>query len=145
MVKDFSTISELKTIREQKSRLSERESELSSPILSDLGLISELYKWFAEILSNMDFPPCLESVTQRKKFLFIILFLYSPSTLAGGKMLCGLRDKLCEVTNITSKSTISDNCADVVFMYQNYKSFRKDIDYLYTEVLNRLKVKELIN
>lgn len=145
MVKDFSTISELKTIREQKSRLSERESELSSPILSDLELISELYKWFADILSNMDLPPCLESVTQRKKFLFIILFLYSPSTLAGGKMLCGLRDKLCEVTNITSKSTISDNCADVVFMYQNYNNFRKDIDYLYTEILNRLRVKELIN
>lgn len=145
MVKDFSTISELKTIREQKSRLSERENELSAPLLSDLELIPELYKWFADILANMDFPPNLESVTQRKKFLFIILFLYSPSTLAGGKMLCGLRDKLCEVTNITSKSTISDNCADVVFMYQNYKAFRKDIDYLYTEVLNRLKVKELIN
>lgn len=145
MVKDFSTISELKTIREQKSRLSERESELSSPLLSDLDLIPELYKWFAEILLSMDFPACLESVTQRKKFLFIILFLYSPSTLAGGKMLYGLRDKLCEVTNIASKSTISDNCADVVFMYQNYKNFRKDIDYLYTEILNRLQVKKLIN
>lgn len=145
MVKDFSTILELKTIREQKSRLSERESELSAPLLSDLELIPEIYKWFAEILSNMAFPPRLESVTQRKKFLFIILFLYSPSTLAGGKMLCGLRDKLCEVTNIASKSTISDNCADVVFMYQNYKNFRKDIDYLYTEILNRLRVKELIN
>lgn len=145
MVKDFSTISELKTIREQKSRLSERESELSAPLLTDLELIPEIYRWFAEILAGMDFPPCLESVTQRKKFLFIILFLYSPSTLAGGKMLCGLRDKLCEVTNITSKSTISDNCADVVFMYQNYKNFRKDIDYLYTEIINRLKVKELIN
>ena len=72
MVKDFSTISELKTIREQKSRLFERESELSSPMLSDLELIPDIYKWFAEILAGMDFPPCFESVMQRKKFLFIV-------------------------------------------------------------------------
>ena len=33
MVKEFSAISELKYIREQKSRLSEREQELTKPIL----------------------------------------------------------------------------------------------------------------
>ena len=38
MVKEFSAISELKSIREQKSRLSEREQELVKPILSDLNL-----------------------------------------------------------------------------------------------------------
>lgn len=143
MLKDFSAISELQTIREQKSRLSERETELSQPLLSDMNLIQEIYKWFAEFLSEMTFPPYLDSVTQRKKFIFIILFLYSPSTLAGGKMLTGLRDIISEVTGVCSKSTISDNCVDVVFMYQNYRSFRKDIDYLYTKIIDRLKVEEL--
>lgn len=143
MLKDFSAISELQTIREQKSRLSERETELAAPLLNDLNLIPEIYNWFAEFLLEMTFPPCLDSVTQRKKFIFIILFLYSPSTLAGGKMLTGLRDKISEATGVYSKSTISDNCVDVVFMYQNYKSFRKDIDYLYTKITDRLKVEEL--
>lgn len=46
MTKEFSSIVELKSIREQKSRLSEREQELSSPILTDFSLIPEIYEWF---------------------------------------------------------------------------------------------------
>lgn len=42
-------------------------------------------------------------------------------------------------------STISDNHADVVFLYQNYGDFSGDIEYLYTEIVNRLKFKGLIN
>ena len=78
MTKEFSSIVELKSIREQKSRLSERENELSSPILTDFSLIPELYSWFKELLAGMACPPNPESVTQRKKFLFIVLFLFAP-------------------------------------------------------------------
>ena len=82
MTKEFSSIVELKSIREQKSRLSEREQELSSPILTDFSLIPEIYDWFKDLLAGMDCPPNPESVTQRKKFLFIVLFLFAPSVLA---------------------------------------------------------------
>ena len=41
MGKNFSSIIELMAIREQKSRLSERENELASPILSDASMISD--------------------------------------------------------------------------------------------------------
>lgn len=144
MIKEFSVVSELKSIREQKSRLSEREQELSEPVLYDYLLIEEIYEWFKEILSGLTLPPCIDSPTQRKKFIFIVLFLYSPSTLAGGKMKVGLRDKISEVTGCTG-SLISHNCEDVTFFYQQYKSHRQDIDYLYIEILNRLKIKGLIN
>lgn len=144
MIKEFSAVSELKSIREQKSRLSEREQELSEPILHDYSLIGEIYGWFKEVLSKLTFPPYVDSPTQRKKFIFIILFLYSPSALAGGKMKVGLRDKIAEVTGCTG-SLISHNCEDVTFFYQQYKSHRQDIDYLYTEIINRLKFKGLIN
>lgn len=138
MNKEFSSIVELKSIREQKSRLSERENELSRPFLSDYSLIPTLYAWFKEILANRDCPPNPESVNQRKKFLFIILFLYSPSVLAGGKMPDGLRDALCRTLGMNTGSTISKNCADVVFLYQNYKDFRQDIEYLYAKILERI-------
>lgn len=144
MVKEFSAVSELKSIREQKSRLSERERELAKPLLSDLSLVPVIYEWFKEILANQDFPSRIDSPYQRKKFIFIILFLFSPSTLAGGKMKVGLRDKIAEVTSCTG-SLISHNREDVTFFYQQYKSHRQDIDYLYTEILNRLKIKGLIN
>lgn len=145
MVKEFSVVSELKSIREQKSRLSERENELSAPVLSDLELIPVIYEWFKEVLSEMAFPSLVECVTQRKKFLFIVLFLFSPSVLAGGRMPNGVRKGLEEVFPNVKPCTISNNLADVVFLYQQYKDFRQDIEYIYTEIVSRLKFKGLIN
>ena len=128
---DFNKIIRLKKIRIEKSELSEEENILTSPILKDKSLIHEIYKIFV--------------VTQRKKFIFIILYLFSPSSLAGGKMTAGLREEMSRVLGVQSKSTISDNCTDVVFLYQNYGDFSGDIEYLYTEIVNRLKFKGLIN
>lgn len=144
MTKEFSSIVELKSIREQKSRLSEREQELSLPILTDLSLIPEIYGWFKEVLSEMDYPPNPESVTQRKKFLFIVLFLFAPSVLAGGRLPNGIRAEISGVFPDVSPCVISNNIADVSFIYQQYKDFRQDIEHLYNQILERLKVKGLI-
>ena len=141
MTKKFSSIAELKAIREQKSRLTERENELSFPELKDLSLIPKIYGWFKEILAGRDCPPNPESVTQRKKFLFIVLFLFTPSTLAGGRLPNGVRAALSEVLPDVSPCVISNNIADVLFIYQNYKDFRSDIEYLYAEIINRISGK----
>ena len=69
----FSEIAEIKSIREQKSKLSEREKELTEPILTDLDMIGMLYRWFQEIISQKEIFRS-GNVTQRKKFIFIILF-----------------------------------------------------------------------
>lgn len=97
MTKEFSSIVELKSIREQKSRLSERENELSSPILTDFSLIPELYTWFKELLDGVVCPTNPESVTQRKKFLFIVLFLFAPACwpAAGCRTESGQRLPVC--------------------------------------------------
>ena len=137
MTKEFSSIVELKSIREQKSRLSEREQELSSPILTDFSLIPEIYEWFREILSGADCPPNPESVTQRKKFLFIVLFLF-------GRLPNGIRAEISGVFPDVSPCVISNNIADVSFIYQQYKDFRQDIEYLYCQIVERLKSKGLI-
>lgn len=144
MTKEFSSIVELKSIREQKSRLSEREQELSLPILTDLSLIPEIYDWFKEVLSGMDYPSNPESVTQRKKFLFIVLFLFAPSVLAGGRLPNGIRAEIAGVFPDVSPCVISNNIADVSFIYQQYKDFRQDIEYLYCQIIERLKIKGLI-
>lgn len=144
MTKEFSSIMELKAIREQKSRLSEREQELSLPILTDLSLIQELYQWFKEILSGMDCPSSPYSVTQRKKFLFIILFLFAPSVLAGGRLPNGIRAEISRVFPDVSPCVISNNIADVSFIYQQYKDFRQDIEHFYSLILEKLISKGLI-
>lgn len=144
MTKEFSSIVELKAIREQKSRLSEREQELSEPMLTDFALIPEIYSWFKEILSQSDCPPNFESVTQRKKFLFIVLFLFAPSVLAGGRLPNGIRAEIAGVFPDVSPCVISNNIADVSFIYQQYKDFRQDIEFIYNQVLERMKVKGVI-
>lgn len=144
MTKEFSSIVELRSIREQKSRLSEREQELASPILTDLSLIPEIYDWFKELLAGMDCPPNPESVTQRKKFLFIVLFLFAPSVLAGGRLPNGIRAEIAGVFPDVSPCVISNNIADVSFIYQQYKDFRQDIEFIYNQVLEKLKIKGLI-
>ena len=141
----FSEISELKSIRKQKSILSERESELSAPIMSDLDYIPTIYKWFCEIQDFRDCPGNKDSVHIRKKFIFIILFLYAPSVLAGGRMPKGLRDKIAESVNISDKTFISHNIETVVVHYNNYKDFRKDIEYIYTGIVSRLKDNGIIS
>lgn len=138
MVKEFSSIVELKSIREQKSRLSERESELAQPMLTDLSMIPRIYEWFKE-LSDEDKKGRKMAVLQRKKFMFIILFLYSPATLAGDKMKVGLRDKLCEVLGLPVKSTLSKNLVNLTFHYRMYKYFRRDIERIYTALMERMK------
>ena len=134
----FSKIAEIKSIREQKSKLSEREKELAEPILTDLDMIGMLYRWFQEIISQKEIFRS-GNVTQRKKFIFIILLLYSPSTLAGGRMKNGLRDKLAEVLGVNAQTTISNNRNNLVFSYQLYKYFRQDVDWIYGEMMERIK------
>lgn len=144
MGKEFSSIIELRTIREQKSRLSERENELSSPILSDIYLLPEIYSLFCDALEGRDCAPKIDSVYQRKKFLFISLFLFAPSVLAGGRLPNGIRAELSKIFPDVSPCVISNNISDVVFIYQQYKDFRQDIDYLYAEIVKRLRDKGLI-
>ena len=144
MGKEFSSIIELMAIREQKSRLSERENELASPILSDASMISDVYSMFCKVLSERDCPPRTDNVYQRKKFLFIALFLFAPSVLAGGRLPNGIRAELARIFPDVSSCVISNNIADVSFIYQQYRDFRQDIEYLYTEIMNRLREKGLI-
>ena len=144
MGKEFSSIIELRTIREQKSRLSERENELSSPILSDIYLLPEVYSLFCDALEERGCAPKIDSVYQRKKFLFISLFLFAPSVLAGGRLPNGIRAELSKIFPDVSPCVISNNISDVVFIYQQYKDFRQDIDYLYTVIVNRLRDKGIV-
>lgn len=138
ITKEFSSIAEIKNIREQKSRLSEREAELVSPILTNLESIPYIYELFKNIVRTINIPP-REKIIQRKEFLFIILFLFVPSVLAGGRIPNGVRKSLEHVFPKVKPCTISNNIADVFFLYQQYKYFRSDINIIYKEMLKRLE------
>jgi hypothetical protein len=145
MVNDFSIIEQIKLVKEKKEKLSRIEQNLSSPILTDKSLIPEIYELFKRVLSEQDFSPMPESPHQRKKFVFVILFLYSPKTLAGYHSPRGLRDAIAKAIGLRDVTFISNNIETVAFLFQNDKYFKEDIEYLYTEIITRLKIKGLIN
>ena len=51
----------------------------------------------------------------------------------------GLRSKLAEVLGINAQTAISDNRNSLVFSYQLYKYFRQDVDWVFTEMMKRVK------
>ncbi|MEG1644016.1 MAG: hypothetical protein RR293_07735 [Bacteroidales bacterium] len=137
---EFSIVTELKSIREQKSILSEREKILIAPILSDLNTIPMVYKWFKEIMASRNPKIRIERAYQRKKFLLIIVLLFAPCMLTGARMPFGIRKALKEVFPSIKPCTISNNLTDVLFIYQRYKDFQQDVDNIYTEILCRLGI-----
>mgnify|MGYP003623675475 CR=1 FL=1 len=67
--------------------LKNQKKTLSVPDLTEQSLIPILYDWFNEIEEERNCPPLRENVSQRKKFCFIILRLYSPGTLLFGDLM----------------------------------------------------------
>ena len=93
---------------------------------------------FKEVLCVIGLPS-RGRIIQRKEFLFIVLFLFVPSVLAGGRIPNGVRKALENVFPKVRPCTISNNIADVAFLYQQYKYFRSDVNIIYNEILNQLK------
>lgn len=137
---DFSKIESLKAIRIAKSELSRRETEMSKPLLTDLRQIKTVYDIFSSLIKGEKD----NRVVQRKKFIFIAMYLFSPISLVGNKTQKGVREEIGKVLEMRSKSTISNNLSDMVFQYKTYAAFRSDIDILFGEIVEGLKVKELI-
>lgn len=130
---NFNKIIRLKKIAIEKTELLNEEKNLGKPVLTNRNLIPQIYDVFKKTIGEE-----YASVQNRKKFIFIILYLYSPYTLSSNKrMPSGLRDEIANVVNINNKSTISSNYSDIIFLYQNYSDFREDV----LRILNNVSTK----
>jgi hypothetical protein len=61
----------------------------------------------------------------------------SIESLSGENMSKGLRDVLAECFGLNASSAISDNVKDVIFLWENYSSFRNDVKYIWSEIKKR--------
>ena len=141
---NFDKIIRIKKIRIEKSELSKEENKLSSPVITDKENVKRMHDIFKEILNEMACPPNPDSVYQRKKFVFIVLFMCSPDALAGSRMAPGLRDELAKAMGMKEPSTVSNYCSDLVFFYQNYSDFRENVNEIFSKMTIRLREEGLI-
>lgn len=110
------------------------DNELAtSPRLKDLSLISKIYEIFEQVKGNEI------KVNDRKEFIFVVIYLYSPNKFFGGKMPQGLRRAITKATKVTCASVISATCTELMVLYTTYADFRHDVDELMQIVLNKLE------
>lgn len=118
-----------------KSELAKEEVELSKPYVTDVNSVGNIYDMFVAIKGKR--IKKRSTTMDRKMFIFIILYFYSPSSLAGFKMRRGLREKIAEVLDCTC-SNISHDYKDVGFYYMTYKKFRNDVNEIIAEIQSRI-------
>ena len=126
----------IKWIRETKAILSKEEISLSIPLMQDLSQVGNIYDKF------MSYHVGRNSTMVRKQFIFVILYLYSPSALGGSKMRRGLREKIAKVLGCTC-SNVSHDYKNISFYYVTYRSFRNDVNEILNKLLIDLGLKEI--
>lgn len=105
------------------------DNELAaSPKLKDLSLIPKIYEIFEQMKGNEI------KVNDRKEFIFVVIYLYSPNKFFGGKMPQGLRRAITKATKVTCASVISATCTELMVLYTTYSDFRQGVDELIQKV-----------
>ena len=105
------------------------DNELAtSPRLKDLALIPKIYEIFKGV-NGGDI-----TVNDRKVFIFVVIYLYAPQKLFGGKMPHGMRRAIANITGITCASFISSTCAELLILYTTYDDFQQEVDRLLNKV-----------
>lgn len=135
----------MRSIREEKARIMAKESELSTPKLTNLKYVPMTYEWFGELAAKREESSRKAKIEMAKKFLVVTLLFYSPATLAGGKMIKGLRNVLAQLFSLNAPTAVSNYCTDALAWYDRYKSFQKEVDYFYEEILVRLEAEEILS
>lgn len=131
-------ISALKTMRKKVLELSQIFEELGEPILTDLALLPTIHEAYKRVFARRGCPQDAVLVRNRKKFLMVVLYLYSPKALAGDRMRMGLRKVISGLFGLTTSTPISDNCAGLIIEYNVYADFRRDVDLIFKEVFETL-------
>lgn len=133
----FNRMSRLATIRELKADLSREETELSVPLLHDLCMVGNVYDLFTAIIGKQ--IKRRDVSMERKMFIFVILYFFSPASLVGFRMRRGLRGQIADVLGCTC-SNVSHDYKDVGFYYNTYKKFRSDCYNVISTLRERLGV-----
>lgn len=91
-------------------------------------LIPKIYEIFKDMKVN-DI-----TTNDRKEFIFVVIYLYSPNKFFGGKMPQGMRKAITNAMK-TDSTCISRTCTELMILYTTYSDFRQGVDELMGKVL----------
>ena len=128
---DYNCLEQLHQITSKCELLKEQGRKLSKPRLTNMEELKKLYTRFAEIIADLPFQHRPDKRTQRKLFLFIVLYLCAPSALAGKKLDKGMRTILMEIMGFSSCRAVTYHCEDLGLWYTTYPEFKQLLDNVY--------------
>lgn len=118
-------------------KLREKEKLLSQPIVENMGMIQNLYDVFRLALKKQNTKADPDGTAERKKFLYAILYIFSPATLVGEVMRHKLRENISAVLGCTPTG-VSRDYKTGLFFYATYTDFRESVDLIIIDMLDYL-------
>lgn len=125
---DLSKLRTAKGYEEDLRQTEKKINEALEPSIKDVRLLEEVYRNFLVFIEK---GKKVMDANNRKKFLFIAVYLFCPSVLIGHTMPRGFRDRVKELIKAKSASTVSNDVSNLLFFYTHYKDFRDDVDSAY--------------
>ena len=135
-------VEELRRVRSEIERLKEDERRLSIPILQNMMLIHNLYDVFCVTLKRQEPQADPKDTNSRKKFLYAILYLFSPATLVGDVMRHKLRECVSVVLGCTPTG-VSRDYKTSIFFYATYSGFRESVLLIIKDMLDVMDKQEI--
>lgn len=130
-------VERLRQIHTEMEKLREKEKLLSQPIVENMGMIQNLYDVFRLALKKQNIKADPEGTAERKKFLYAILYIFSPATLVGEVMRHKLRENISAVLGCTPTG-VSRDYKTGLFFYATYTDFRESVDLIIIDMLDYL-------
>lgn len=133
-------LSKIRFARDAMAEMKHLERETNAalePSIKDVSLVVEVYRLFVDFIQSRG---KLMDANNRKKFLFVAVYLFCPSVLIGHTMPRGFRDRIKELINAKSATTVSNDVANLLFLYNHYKDFKDDVDNAYSHVVEGMRL-----
>lgn len=134
-------VEELRRVRSEIECLRDDERRLSVPVLSNMSLIHNLYDVFCVSLKRQKPQANPKDTNSRKKFLYAILYLFSPATLVGDVMRHKLREYVSVVLGCTPTG-VSRDYKTSIFFYATYADFRESVLLIIKDMLDIMEKPE---
>ena len=110
--------------------------------LTDVSLIPQIFKWYRQCAQDHNFGSDCRN-NNYKQFIFIILFLYSPASLFGGKIKNDLRTTVADLLHLRANTIVYHMRDKVVVWIGTYKVFADEVTIAYEDIIQHLQTAQL--
>ena len=120
----------LKEAFEAQKVLQSRIDRMMGERLTDLSLIPRLYEEYNRIAEEHGFRGDLRN-GNHKQFLMVLLLLYCPECVFGGRISRPFRNAVSSVIHLKSSHIVYSMRDKSAVWYRNYKTFAVEVDLAY--------------